>query len=114
MNNILRIKGTDEVIKNINANCTACNKTGKVANIRNLLTPWSKDFNDWVAIDQSEWTDPITNQTVILLNMIDEFFRYSVVTVLESKKPVIIKENIVIGWFMQFGTPVSILHDLGR
>ena len=74
MNNILRNEGTDEVIKNFNANCTACNKTGNLANIRNLLTPWSKDFNDSVAIDQSEWTDPITNQTVILLNMIDEFF----------------------------------------
>ena len=30
----------------------------------------------------------------------------------ESIKPVIIMENIVIGWFMRFGTPVSFLDDV--
>ena len=39
MQNNLKIKDIEEVIENVNANCTACNETGKVANIRNLLTP---------------------------------------------------------------------------
>ena len=46
--------------------------------------------------------------------MIDEFLRYSVVNVLESKKPVLILEIIVFGWFMRFGTSVSNLHDSGE
>ena len=50
MNNNLRIKDITEIIENVIANCTACNETGKVANIRNLLTPRSKDLKDSVAI----------------------------------------------------------------
>ena len=45
--------------------------------------------------------------------MIDQLSRFSVVTVAESKKPVIIMENIEIGLLMQVGTPVINLHDLG-
>ena len=106
MNNNLRTKDTVEVIENIIANCTACNETG---NIRNFLTPRSKDFNDLLSFDLADWTD----QKVTLLHMIDEFLRYSVVTVVESKKPGIIMENILIGWPMRFDIPVSFLHDLG-
>ena len=46
--------------------------------------------------------------------MIDQLSRFSVVTVAESKKPVIIMENIEIGLLMQVGTPVINLHDLGH
>ena len=45
--------------------------------------------------------------------MIDGFSHYSVVTVVECKKSIVILENLAIGWFMRVGTPVSILHDLG-
>ena len=45
--------------------------------------------------------------------MVDELSRYLVVTVVETKKPVVIMENIVIGWFMGFGTLISNLHDWG-
>ena len=51
LNNNLQIEDIDEVIENVIANCTAYNETGKVANIRNLLTPRSKEFNDSVAND---------------------------------------------------------------
>ena len=44
--------------------------------------------------------------------MLEEFPRFSVVTIVESKKPVIIKKKIVIEWFMRFGTAISTLHDL--
>ena len=50
---------------------------------------------------------------MLLLHMNDEFSGYSVISVVESKKLVIIMENIVIGWFMRFATAVKILHDLG-
>ena len=86
MNNNLRTKGIDEITENVIANCTACNETGKAVNIRNLLTPRNKDLSDSVAIDLAEWTDPKTNQQLILLNMIDDFSRFLVVTVVESKK----------------------------
>ena len=72
-----------------------------------------KDFNDLVAIDFVERTDHKTNHKVLLLHMIDEFPRFSVVTVVESKKPVIIMDKIVIEWLMRFVTPINILHDLG-
>ena len=85
----------------------------KLENIRKLLTPRSKDFNDSVSFDLADWTDTKTNQKVTLLHMIDEFPRYSVVTVVESKKPVIIRENILIGWPMRLYIPVNFLHDLG-
>ena len=45
--------------------------------------------------------------------MIHEFSRFSVVTVVESKKPVIITENILIGWPMLFDLPVNFPRDLG-
>ena len=46
MQNILRIQNIEQVIESVIANCTACSKTGKVANIRSLLTPRGKNFND--------------------------------------------------------------------
>ena len=55
MNNKLRAK---EVIEKVTANCAACNRTGKVAKIRNFLIPRTKDFNDLVAINLAKWTDP--------------------------------------------------------
>ena len=54
MQNNLRIKDIEEEFENVIADCTACNETGKVAIIRNLLTPSNKDFNDSVAIDLTE------------------------------------------------------------
>ena len=85
MNNNLRTKGIDEITENVIANCTACNETGKAANIRNLLTPRNKDLSNSVAIDLAEWTDPKTNQQFILLNMIDDFSRFSVLTVVDLR-----------------------------
>ena len=79
------------------ANCTACNETGKVAKIGNFLTPRSKDLNDSEATDLAEWRDSKTNQTVLLLYMIDGFSHYSVFTVVECKKSIIIIENIAFG-----------------
>ena len=86
MNNNLRIKDITEIIEYVIANCTACIETGKVANMRSLLTPRSEDLKDSVAIDLAKWTDPKTNQKVLLLHMIDGFSHYSVVTVVECKK----------------------------
>ena len=55
--NNLRFKDIEEVIVNLITNCSACNETGKVANIRKLLTPRSKEFNNSVAIDwlRKQW-----------------------------------------------------------
>ena len=66
MYNILRLKGTHEVIENVIANCTASNETGKVANIKCFVTPRSKFFFDLVAKDLAEKTDPNTNQLSLL------------------------------------------------
>ena len=89
---------------------TAPNETGKVAKTKTILTLTSKDFNDSLAIDLAEWADPIANQKMLLLHMIIEFSCYSVVTVVESKEPVIFMENIVAEWLIRFGTSVSILN----
>ena len=62
-----------------------------------FLKPKSKDLNDSVANDLAEWTDSKTNQTVFLLHMIDGFSPYSVFTVVECKKSIIILENNAIG-----------------
>ena len=95
-------------IENVTKNCEICRRY-KTSNLKPIVSlPLAKDFGDCVAMDIKFYGDKI-----MFHHMIDHATKFSVATVIKSKKKEDIVEEIFMNWIAIFGRPKKFLSDNG-
>ena len=78
--------------------CEVCHKNKKQENRNKTIANRSRDFNEVMAIDLTEWYDTSNKKKFIICHMTDEFTRLSAATFVPDKNLKRILEAIVREW----------------
>lgn len=97
-------------IKELDTKCEICLKYKKSKPRPIVGFPLAKSFNETIAMDLKEWSN---NKKIWFLHIIDHATRYSVSSVIRSKKKEVIVKKIFQCWIGSFGYPNKILVDNG-
>ena len=96
------------MIGEVTANCEVCNRYKKPKPRPVVGFPLAKEFNDVVAMDIKELSGKM------VLHMINYATRYSVASLLKSKRAEEIVKVVMQFWIAYFGAPRIFLTDNGR
>ena len=83
--------------------CGECHNNKKQENRNKRNAYRSRDFNEVMAIDLTEWYDTENKKKHIICHMIDEFKRLSAATFIPLKNPKSIIEAIMSEWMGHYG-----------
>ena len=97
-------------IKELDTKCEICLKYKKSKLQPIVRFPLAKSFNETIAMDLKEWSN---SKKIWFLHIIDHATRYSVSSVIRSKKKEVIVKKIFQCWIGSFEYPNKILVDNG-
>jgi len=98
-------------IEKVTEECDTCNRYRKAKSRPIVSFALSQSVNDCLAMDLK--FIKLKNTTHIIHHMIDTFSRFSMASVIPSKRKEIIANSVLRNWVSIFGTPGSILSDNG-
>ena len=96
-----------KMVMEVIANCKVCAKYKRNPAKPVVGFPWSKTFNETIAVDLGE----IEGRRFLV--MVDMMTRYCQAKWLKDKRPDSIMKTLIDGWFALFGAPCKILSDNG-
>lgn len=111
---LLKDAGSDEErlvneIRNIENNCNICKVYKKTPSRPVVTFPLAREFNEVIQLDLKTYT----KDKVYLFHIIDHATRFSVASVIYSKKKEVIVAEFFKNWVALFGYPQKLLVDNG-
>ena len=101
------------ILKQTIEDCSVCHDSKKQMRRTKVTAFRCTKFNESVAMDLTEWFDPLSEKKSILCHLIDEFSRLCSGGIIQNKKLEEVMKCIIENWICKYGKPQKILHDNG-
>ena len=102
-----------DILKQTIEGCNVCHDNKKQMRLPKVTAFRCTKFNESIAIDLSEWFDPVSEKKYILCHLIAGFSRLFSGGIIQNKKPEEVIKCIIENWICKYGLPQKILHDNG-
>ena len=98
-----------DAIKEYSSKCDTCKRYMRSRPRPAVCFPLAKEFNETVGIDLKIFE----NNKIYFMHIVDHLTRFSAASVIRSKKPQIIIDNVFKHWISIFGAPQKLISDNG-